>query len=213
MTQQHPFQAFYESIMAEPMPKMPKFLEDAERAELRSTSDRPVLVKALCGELKATLVADGSFTLERENALHIDLNSFELLWHLKQTALQQKEQGIVRLLQATIACDPTFALQHIFLGSMSLKTYIENEYADMPGLIADEYADMPGLVPGLDVDEYADMPGLVPVEDTIHAILARLEAKRLALQNELAFVKAAIALQEENRALEASIRELQLQLE
>ena len=86
---------------------MPNHLETTERKELQSTTDRPVTVKALCGELQATLVADGSFTLEYDNVLHVDLNSFELLWYVKQQAFLQKAQGVVRLLQPTIACDPS----------------------------------------------------------------------------------------------------------
>jgi len=209
MTQQHPFEAFYESIMSEPRPKMPKPLEDAERAELQTATDRPVTVKALCGELQATLVADGTFTLDYNNELHVDLNSFELLWYVKQKAFQQKAQGTVRLLQPMIACDPTFALRHIFLESgLSLQAYIEYEYKDMPG-----------LVPAED-DKDKDMPGLVPAEDDckgmptpIRAILDRLQAKRAALENELQLLKGALQLQEENRALEGYIRELRSKLE
>jgi hypothetical protein len=201
MTNKHPFEAFYESIMAEPRPRMPKHLETTEREELQSTADRPVTVKTLCGELQATLVADGTFTLEYNNELHIDLNSFELLWYVKQIAFQQKEQGIIRLLQPTIACDPQFALQYIFLDSKtSLKEYVE-------------YKDMPPLIP---VDEYADMPPLVPIDSRpapIRGILDRLQAKRLSLQNELADLKKALALQDENYALEASIRALRSKLE
>ena len=219
MTNQHPFEAFYESIMSEPRPKMPNHLETTEREELQSTTDRPVTVKALCGELQATLVADGSFTLEYDNMLHVDLNSFELLWYLKQQAFLQKAQGVVRLLQPTIACDPQFALQHIFLESKtSLKEYVE--YKDMPGLIpanaVDEYADMPPLIPAN--DEYADMPGLVPIDSPantvpIRTILDRLLAKQRLLKDELADLKKAIQLQEDNKAIEASIQSLRLQLE
>uniref|UniRef100_A0A6C0JZ95 Uncharacterized protein n=1 Tax=viral metagenome TaxID=1070528 RepID=A0A6C0JZ95_9ZZZZ len=210
----HPFEAFYESMMLEARPKMPKSLEDAERMELQSTTDRPVTVKALCGELQATLVADGTFTLEYDNVLHVDLNSFELLWYLKQLAFQQKNPGVIRLLQPTIACDPQFALQHIFLDSKtSLKEYVE--YKDMPGLIAvDEYADMPPLIPA--VDEYADMPPLISIHPTntvpIRTILDRLLAKQRLLKDELANLKKAIQLQEDNRALEVTIQELQSKL-
>ena len=207
MTNKHPFEAFYESIMAEPRPRMPNHLETTEREELQSASDRPVTVKALCGELQATLVADGTFTLEYNNELHIDLNSFELLWYLKQMAFQQKEQGIIRLLQPTITCDPQFALQYIFLDSKtSLKEYVE-------------YKDMPALIPVDAVDEYHDMPPLIPIDNRptntvpIRGILDRLQAKRLSLQNELADLKKAVALQEENKALEASIRSLRSKLE
>ena len=197
----HPFEAFYESIMLEARPKMPKSLEDAERMELQSETDRPVTVKALCGELQATLVADGTFTLEYNNELHIDLNSFELLWYLKQKAFQQKDPGVIRLLQPTITCDPQFALQHIFLDSkISLKEYVE-------------YKDMPPLIPANEVDEYADMPPLIPIDTPIRGILDRLQAKRLSLQNELADLKKALALQDENYALEASIRALRSKLE
>lgn len=202
MTNQHPFEAFYESIMSEPRPKMPNHLETTEREELQSMTDRPVTVKALCGELQATLVADGSFTLEYDNVLHVDLNSFELLWYVKQQAFRQKAQGVVRLLQPTIACDPQFALQHIFLDSKtSLKEYVE-------------YKDMPGLIPA--VDEYADMPPLIPIDNSpapIRTILDRLLAKQRLLKDELANLKKAIQLQEDNKAIEASIRALQLQLE
>lgn len=183
---------------------MPNHLETTEREELQSTTDRPVTVKALCGELQATLVADGTFTLEYDNVLHVDLNSFELLWYLKQLAFQQKNPGVIRLLQPTIACDPQFALQHIFLDSKtSLKEYVE--YKDMPGLIA--------------VDEYADMPPLIPIDSRptntvpIRTILDRLLAKQRLLKDELANLKKAIQLQEDNKAIEASIRALQLQLE
>ena len=203
----HPFEAFYESIMLEARPKMPKSLEDAERMELQSETDRLVTVKALCGELPATLVADGTFTLEYNNELHIDLNSFELLWYLKQKTFQQKDPGVIRLLQPTIACDPQFALQHIFLDSkISLKEYVE-------------YKDMPPLIPANEVDEYADMPPLIPIDSRptntvpIRGILDRLQAKRLSLQNELADLKKALALQDENYALEASIRALRSKLE
>jgi hypothetical protein len=203
----HPFEAFYESIRLEARPKMPKSLEDAERSELQAASDRPVTVKALCGELQATLVADGTFTLEYDNVLHIDLNSFELLWYLKQKAFQQKDPGVIRLLQPTIACDPQFALQHIFLDSkISLKEYVE-------------YKDMPPLIPVYAVDEYADMPPLIPIDSRpantvpIHGILDRLLAKQRLLKDELANLKKAIQLQEDNKAIEASIRALQLQLE
>jgi hypothetical protein len=216
MTNQHPFEAFYESIMAEPRPRMPNHLETTERGELQSTTDRPVTVKALCGELQATLVADGTFTLEYDNVLHVDLNSFELLWYLKQLAFQQKNPGVIRLLQPTIACDPQFALQHIFLDSKtSLKEYVE--YKDMPGLIAvDEYADMPPLIPA--IDEYADMPPLIPIDSRptntvpIRTILDRLLAKQRLLKDELANLKKALQLQEDNRALEVTIQELQSKL-
>ena len=216
MTNKHPFEAFYESIMAEPRPRMPNHLETTEREELQSTTDRPVTVKALCGELQATLVADGTFTLEYDNVLHVDLNSFELLWYLKQQAFRQKAQGVVRLLQPTIACDPQFALQHIFLDSKtSLKEYVE--YKDMPGLIAvDEYADMPPLIPA--IDEYADMPPLIPIDSRptntvpIRTILDRLLAKQRLLKDELANLKKALQLQEDNRALEVTIQELQSKL-
>jgi len=217
MTNKHPFEAFYESIMAEPRPRMPNHLETTERDELQSTTDRPVTVKALCGELKATLVADGTFTLEYDNVLHVDLNSFELLWYLKQLAFQQKNPGVIRLLQPTIACDPQFALQHIFLDSKtSLKEYVE--YKDMPPLIpaVDEYADMPPLIPA--VDEYADMPPLIPIDSRptntvpIRTILDRLLAKQRLLKDELANLKKALQLQEDNRALEVTIQELQSKL-
>ena len=198
----HPFEAFYESIMLEARPKMPKSLEDAERMELQSRTDRPVTVKALCGQLQATLVADGTFTLEYNNELHIDLNSFELLWYLKQLAFQQKNPGVIRLLQPTITCDPQFALQHIFLDSKtSLKEYVD-------------YKDMPPLVPA--IDEYADMPPLIPIDNSpapIRTILDRLLAKQRLLKDELADLKKAIQLQEENKAIEASIRVLRSKLE
>ena len=140
--------------MEEPIPQMPATLQDKERADLQklfSDASMAVTVKSLCGSLDATLELDGTFSLQlNEDVTMMRLNSFELLWYLKQDALKRRAPGTIRLLQQRMAIDPDYALRYIFFAcepdkslSRCRKEY-EEDYGDMPALIAmDDIEDRP----------------------------------------------------------------------
>ena len=141
-----PFDLFYKATMEEPIPQMPANLQDKERADLQklfSDASMAVTVKSLCGSLDATLELDGTFSLQLdEDVTMMRLNSFELLWYLKQDALKRRAPGTIRLLQQRMAIDPDYALRYIFFTcepdkslSRCRKEY-EEDYGDMPALIA-----------------------------------------------------------------------------
>jgi hypothetical protein len=184
------FDLFYKACMEEPCPSISTDLRDKERATLQSFHGA-VTVKSLCGSLNATLELDGTFSLSLdEDVTMMGLNSFELLWYLKQDGLKRRAPGTIRLLQPALIADPHFALRHIFTGDLSL-------YAAL--------------------DVYADMPPLIPVDDVrptlgYQAVLDRLRSKKAVLEADYALLQEAIRMQEEIRATKASIETLMSQL-
>jgi hypothetical protein len=153
----------YDHLMREPCPVIPEELRRTERTVLKAIVPPggfpcPVhVIVAYVGVINAVLQEDGTFSYnDREKGL----NSFELLWHLKQHGIRLFTRGMIDRLGPMMAKDSHFALRYIYSHSAICLAEKVEEF-------------------------YREMPALTPVPESYEAIKKRLTAKEKELLAEI----------------------------
>jgi len=171
----------------EPCPVMPEAMQRQERIHLKGIVAKehgtfPYPVHAIVpyvATLTAALQENGTFVYDDGEVGYPDLNSFELLWHLKQQGIRLKTHGCtIDGLGPMMAKDPNFALRFIYCrwGSC-LSQRVEELVRHVP----EPYE---AVIGRLTVKEMALLHEIKALEEIIHkkGSIRALEARRNELK-------------------------------
>jgi hypothetical protein len=208
-------------------PRLSDEMRQRERQRLQGVLEGES-IRVIAGSLKGTLHPTGTFSYTNRKDKEVsDRDSVQFLWEAYNTPKND---------------DPTFALRRIFIASnanLSLYEYSEEDYSDMPALAPLNEKPTNEVIMPTPITSYscptpitayscptpitsysststpastpASMPASMPASTPV-AILNRLKAKKAALERDLAHLKEALVLQEENKVLEGSIQTIMIQL-
>jgi len=173
-------------MSVEPSPTIPEMMRRSEAMDLKALNRvGPVKVEVASVALFASLEDNGTFSYDDGEVGFTALNSFELLWHLGKKGLPSDAKHRVWGLESRLALDPNYALCFIFF-----RPYETTSLAELVD------------------DMFKDMPPLIPIASPYEAVLERLEAKEVALLDEIRTLEEILERQARIKALEQRRDEL-----